>query len=70
MTAARRGRRALAASGVALLATAGVAVATAGDPDPGFYFDGRRTFGYGGDDRATDVAVLRDGRILVAAGRP
>ncbi len=35
-------------------------------PDPGFDVDGRRTFGYGGEDRATDLALLPDGRVVTA----
>ena len=68
-----RGRgpgRSLAALLVALAAVAASAAAVAGaapgDPDPGFDVDGRVTFGYGGDDRATDAVVLRDGRIVTA----
>src|SRR5262245_61543422 len=66
-----RGRgpgRPLAALLVALVAVAAPAVAAAapGDPDPGFDVDGRVTFGYGGDDRATDAVVLRDGRVVTA----
>jgi uncharacterized delta-60 repeat protein len=66
VSAARRGRRALAALAVALAAAAPTLVAAPGDPDPGFDVDGRRAFGYGGDDRATDVALLPDGRIVTA----
>ena len=49
-----------------LAAAAVLAAAAPGDPDPGFDVDGRRAFGYGGDDRATDVALLPDGRVVVA----
>jgi uncharacterized delta-60 repeat protein len=64
----RRPGRLLAALLVALVAAAAAAGAAAapGDPDPGFDVDGRVTFGYGGDDRATDAVVLRDGRIVTA----
>ena len=68
MGAALRARRALAAlAAVLAVAAAATALAAApGDPDPGFDVDGRRTFGYGGEDRATDLALLPDGRIVTA----
>jgi uncharacterized delta-60 repeat protein len=63
----RPARRAIAALAAALAAAAsGVLAAAPGDPDPRFDVDGRRAFGYGGDDRATDVALLPDGRIVMA----
>ena len=67
MSTGRPARRALAALAAALAAAApGVVAAAPGDPDPRFDVDGRRAFGYGGDDRATDVALLPDGRIVMA----
>jgi uncharacterized delta-60 repeat protein len=48
----------------------GLAVAGVGDLDPSFDGDGRQTtdFTVGGEDRATDVAVQSDGKII-AVGR-
>jgi uncharacterized delta-60 repeat protein len=67
VSAGRPARRALAALAAALAAAApGMLAAASGDPDPRFDVDGRRAFGYGGDDRATDVALLPDGRIVMA----
>jgi uncharacterized delta-60 repeat protein len=65
---ARRAIAALAAAlaGVLAAAAPGALAAAPGDPDPHFDVDGRRAFGYGGDDRATDVALLPDGRIVMA----
>jgi uncharacterized delta-60 repeat protein len=66
VSASRRGRR-IAALAVALAAAAPAALAAApGDLDPGFDVDGRRAFGFGGEDRATDVALLPGGRIVTA----
>lgn len=66
MSAARRGRPAAAALGLAVLALAGAAAAAPGGLDPRFDIDGRQAFGYGGDDRATDVALLPGGRVVTA----
>lgn len=68
MSTGRPARRAIAALTAALAAAAsGVLAAAPGDPDPRFDVDGRRAFGYGGDDRATDVALVGpDGRFVLA----
>jgi uncharacterized delta-60 repeat protein len=52
----------------ALLAMAALALAAPGDPDPSFDGDGRLAVDWGGSDRALDVLVQPDGK-LVTAGR-
>ena len=60
-------RVATVALAVMLLAVpAGVAQAGAGDLDPTFDGDGKRTVNYGGADRAVEVLVQSDSKILVA----
>jgi uncharacterized delta-60 repeat protein len=53
--------------GLTLLAMpAGVALGAAGDLDPSFDGDGKRTIDYGANDVAYALALRPDGRILVA----
>jgi uncharacterized delta-60 repeat protein len=51
---------------ILLALPAGVAQADAGDLDPTFDGDGKRTVNYGGADRAVEVLVQSDSKILVA----
>jgi uncharacterized delta-60 repeat protein len=68
----RRTRLTSAIVAVSLLLTAalvtGLAAAAIGDLDPSFDGDGRQTtdFTASGEDRASDVAIQSDGKILVA----
>ena len=48
-----------------LVIGASVALAAAGDLDPGFGTGGKTTVDFGGTDRATHVALTPDGRIVV-----
>ena len=51
---------------VLALALPATASAAAGDLDPSFDGDGKRTIDYGGEDAAMGVAVQPDGRIVLA----
>jgi uncharacterized delta-60 repeat protein len=64
----RRGTSSVLAAAV-LLGLAGLALAAPGDLDPGFGADGRVTIDYGGADRADDVLVQPDGKVVTAGGR-
>ncbi len=57
---------ALIAAAAALATAAGLALAAPGDLDPGFDGDGRVTIDYGGADRANDVLVQPDGKVVTA----
>jgi uncharacterized delta-60 repeat protein len=61
----RRGALVVVAAS-AVLVLAGLALGAAGDLDPGFDGDGRVTIDYGGADRANDVLVQPDGKVVTA----
>ena len=55
----------LVSSAILLAAPAGLAHADAGDLDPSFDGDGKRTLDHGGVDGAQAVMAQPDGKILV-----
>ena len=67
--ARRRRRGVVVAVAAAALTVSGLALAAPGDLDPGFDGDGRVTIDYGGVDRANDVLVQPDGKIVTAGER-
>jgi hypothetical protein len=72
MTRMVRHRRRAALTAIvaaALVGAAGLALGAPGDLDPGFDGEGRVVIDYGGADRANDVLVQPDGKILAAGER-